>query len=149
MENNTHNTLSVPGRVNDPQTLARFASIKSYDDYVKDKNNPVVMVTVTLGDQPFLNKNHFETFLTQHTNAHDEFTIVVSDTAIDDFYGQVMKNSKNLLGEKITIHFAKKLNLKCKTTKNNVISSYKEDYFFDRKIREDRVLDDLDRLFQN
>ena len=42
-----------------------------------------------------------------------------------------------------------KLNLKCKTTKNNIISSYKEDYFFDRKIREDRVLDDLDRLFQN
>ena len=45
--------------------------------------------------------------------------------------------------------FCKKLNLKCKTTKNNIISSYKEDYFFDRKIREDRVLDDLDRLFQN
>ena len=45
--------------------------------------------------------------------------------------------------------FLIKLNLKCKTTKNNIISSYKEDYFFDRKIREDRVLDDLDRLFQN
>ncbi|WP_298823467.1 hypothetical protein [uncultured Capnocytophaga sp.] len=45
--------------------------------------------------------------------------------------------------------FPLKLNLKCKTTKNNVINSYKEDYFFDRKIREDRVLDDLDRLFQN
>ena len=45
--------------------------------------------------------------------------------------------------------FKLKLNLKCKTTKNNVINSYKEDYFFDRKIREDRVLDDLDRLFQN
>ena len=45
--------------------------------------------------------------------------------------------------------FLQKLNLKCKTTKNNIISSYKEDYFFDRKKREDRVLDDLDRLFQN
>ena len=45
--------------------------------------------------------------------------------------------------------FDQKYELKCKTTKNNVISSYKEDYFFDRKIREDRVLDDLDRLFQN
>ena len=50
---------------------------------------------------------------------------------------------------KVVFAFEKKLNLKCKTTKNNVISSYKEDYFFDRKIREDRVLDDLDRLFQN
>jgi len=48
----------------------------------------------------------------------------------------------------ISFLFQKK-NLKCKTTKNNIISSYKEDYFFDRKIREDRVLDDLDRLFQN
>ena len=45
--------------------------------------------------------------------------------------------------------FYLKLNLKCKTTKNNIISSYKEDYFSDRKIREDRVLDDLDRIFQN
>ena len=45
--------------------------------------------------------------------------------------------------------FFSKANLKCKTTKNNVITSYKEDYFFDRKIREDRVLDDLDRFFQN
>ena len=46
-------------------------------------------------------------------------------------------------------NFYQKANLKCKTTKNNIISSYKEDYFFDRKIREDRVLDNLDRLFQN
>ena len=45
--------------------------------------------------------------------------------------------------------FVAKLRIKSKTTKNNIISSYKEDYFFDRKIREDRVLDDLDRLFQN
>ena len=28
------------------------------------------------------------------------------------------------------IIFCQKLNLKCKTTKNNVINSYKEDYFF-------------------
>ena len=45
--------------------------------------------------------------------------------------------------------FVSKLRIKSKTTKNNVISSYKEDYFFDRKIREDRVLDVLDRFFQN
>ena len=52
-------------------------------------------------------------------------------------------------GIPVELFLSEKLNLKCKTTKNNVISSYKEDYFFDRKIREDRVLDDLDRLFQN
>ena len=105
MENNNHNTHSVSGRVNDPATFARFASVKSYQDHLKDKDNPVVMVTLTLGGKDFLDRATFETYLTQHTNAHDEFTIVVSDTAIDDFNGQVMKNSKNLLGESITIHF--------------------------------------------
>ena len=95
---------SVPGRTNDPETFAKFASVKSYQDYLADKDNPVVMVTLTVNDQGFLDNTTFETYLTQHTNAHDEFTIVVSDTAIDDFYGQVMRNSKNLLGEPITIH---------------------------------------------
>ena len=95
---------SVPGRTNDPETFAKFASVKSYQDYLTDKDNPVVMVTLTVNDQGFLDNTTFETYLTQHTNAHDEFTIVVSDTAIDDFYGQVMRNSKNLLGEPITIH---------------------------------------------
>ena len=106
---NTDNHLlkdnsSVPGRTNDPETFAKFASVKSYQDYLTDKDNPVVMVTLTVNDQGFLDNTTFETYLTQHTNAHDEFTIVVSDTAIDDFYGQVMRNSKNLLGEPITIH---------------------------------------------
>ena len=106
---NTDNHLpkdnsSVPGRTNDPETFAKFASVKSYQDYLTDKDNPVVMVTLTVNDQGFLDNTTFETYLTQHTNAHDEFTIVVSDTAIDDFYGQVMLNSKNLLGEPITIY---------------------------------------------
>ena len=106
---NTDNHLpkdnsSVPGRTNDPETFAKFSSVKSYQDYLTDKDNPVVMVTLTVNDQGFLDNTTFETYLTQHTNAHDEFTIVVSDTAIDDFYGQVMRNSKNLLGEPITIH---------------------------------------------
>ena len=95
---------SVPGRTNDLETFAKFASVKSYQDYLTDKDNPVVMVTLTVNDQGFLDNTTFETYLAQHTNAHDEFTIVVSDTAIDDFYGQVMRNSKNLLGEPITIH---------------------------------------------
>ena len=56
---------------------------------------------------------------------------------------------KSKIRRYIIFAFGQKLNLKCKTTKNNVISSYKEDYFFDKKIREDRVLDDLDRIFQN
>ena len=100
-----NNTSSVPGRVNDPKTFAKFASVKSFQDFLKDKDNPVVMITLSLKGEGFLDRATFSLQLSQHTNAHDEFTIVVNDTAIDDFTGQVMKNSKNLLGENITIHF--------------------------------------------
>ena len=66
-------------------------------------------------------------------------------------WGFILENQQCFLFIFLTFahYFYFKYNLKCKTTKNNVINSYKEDYFFDRKIREDRVLDDLDRLFQN
>ena len=92
-------------RTNHPDDIAHFASVRSFQDFLVDKTNPVVMVTLTINDKGFLDNATFETHLTQHTNAHDEFTIVVNDTAIDDFKGQVMKNSKDLLGENITIHF--------------------------------------------
>ena len=107
---NTDNHLpkdnsSVPGRTNDPETFAKFASVKSFQDFLKDKENSVVMITLSLNGKGFLDTATFSLQLSQHTNAHDEFTIVVNDTAIDDFTGQVMKNSKDLLGESITIHF--------------------------------------------
>ena len=92
-------------RTNHPDDIAHFASVRSFQDFLVDKTNPVVMVTLTVNDKGFLDNATFETHLTQHTNTHDEFTIVVNDTAIDDFKGQVMKNSKDLLGENITIHF--------------------------------------------
>ena len=102
MENNDNFTGY---RTNHPDDIAHFASVRSFQDFLVDKTNPVVMVTLTVNDKGFLDNATFETFLTQHTNTHDEFTIVVNDTAIDDFKGQVMKNSKDLLGENITIHF--------------------------------------------
>ena len=105
MKNDNNNTSSVPGRTNDPETFAKFASVKSFQDFLKDKDNPVVMITLSLNGKGFLDTATFSLQLSQHTNAHDEFTIVVNDTAIDDFTGQVMKNSKDLLGENITIHF--------------------------------------------
>ena len=92
-------------RTNHPDDIAHFASVRSFQDFLVDKTNPVVMVTLTIDGKGFLDNATFETHLTQHTNAHDEFTIIVNDTAIDDFKGQVMKNSKDLLGENITIHF--------------------------------------------
>ena len=92
-------------RTNHPDDLAHFASARNFQDFLVDKANPVVMVTLTIDGKGFLDNATFETHLTQHTNAHDEFTIIVNDTAIDDFKGQVMKNSQELLGQNITIHF--------------------------------------------
>ena len=105
MKNDKNNSSSVPGRTNDPETFAKFASVKNFQDFLKDKENSVVMITLSLNGKGFLDTATFSLQLSQHTNAHDEFTIVVNDTAIDDFTGQVMKNSKDLLGESITIHF--------------------------------------------
>ena len=105
MKNDKNNSSSVPGRTNNPETFAKFASVKNFQDFLKDKENSVVMITLSLNGKGFLDTATFSLQLSQHTNAHDEFTIVVNDTAIDDFTGQVMKNSKDLLGENITIHF--------------------------------------------
>jgi len=41
-----------------------------------------------------------------------------------------IKKYKVYLEYAVPFVFVEKLNLKCKTTKNNIISSYKEDYFF-------------------
>ena len=78
-------------RTNHPDDIAHFASVRSFQDFLVDKTNPVVMVTLTINDKGFLDNATFETHLTQHTNAHDEFTIIVNDTAIDDFKGQTPK----------------------------------------------------------
>ena len=93
------------GRTNDPETFARFASVKSYQDYLVDKNNPVVMVTLMIDGKDFLGNVHFKTYLTQRTNDHDEFTIVVRENAIDPIKRPVMEKSGDLLGESIVIKF--------------------------------------------
>jgi len=80
---------------------------------------------------------------------HDKGQIRKINLLVNDGVPKLCPDVYNLIKQYEKDTFQIKLNLKCKTTKNNVINSYKEDYFFDRKIREDRVLDDLDRLFQN
>ena len=93
------------GQTSDPETFAYFASVKSYQDYLVDKNNPVVMVTLMIDGKDFLGNAHFKTYLTQRTNDHDEFTIVVRENAIDPIKRPVMEKSGDLLGESIVIKF--------------------------------------------
>ncbi|MDU6658756.1 MAG: hypothetical protein E6494_01385, partial [Capnocytophaga sp.] len=66
MKNNNNNTSSVPGRVNDPKTFAKFASVKSFQDFLKDKDNPVVMITLSLKGEGFLDRATFSLQLSQH-----------------------------------------------------------------------------------
>jgi len=84
MKNDKNNSSSVPGRTNDPETFAKFASVKNFQDFLKDKENSVVMITLSLNGKGFLDTATFSLQLSQHTNAHDEFTIVVNDTASDE-----------------------------------------------------------------
>ncbi len=87
------------------EEVSNYSSIKTFDDFLVDKQNPIVMVTLLLGGKSFLENASFSLELRQYTNNHDEFTIVVPDTAVDSFKGYIFENSKNLLGERLTINY--------------------------------------------
>ncbi|MDY3548862.1 phage baseplate assembly protein V [Riemerella anatipestifer] len=79
--------------------------IKTYQDFLADVNNPVVMPTLYIGGKPFLEREHFRVEIHQYTGKHDEFTIIVSDEVVDDFYGFLMRQSRLLLGEQFLLNF--------------------------------------------
>lgn len=82
-----------------------LSHIKTYQDFLADENNPVVMPTLYIGGKPFLEREHFSVEIRQYTGRHDEFTIIVSDEVIDDFYGFLMRQSRLLLGEQFLLNF--------------------------------------------
>ena len=94
------NRLVVTG-----EEVRKYSDIKTFRDFLIDKQNPIVMTTLMLNGKSFLENALFTLQLHQHSNAHDEFTIVVADTAVDSFKGYVLENSKNLLGGTLSIHF--------------------------------------------
>ncbi|MCU7618752.1 type VI secretion system tip protein VgrG [Chryseobacterium sp. PBS4-4] len=91
-------------RLNHPDDLKKYFSSKTFKDFLADKASPLVYCTLSLDGKPFLDKSGFSINLNQHTNDHDNFTIVVPDDALDSFQGYVMENSKNILGKNITIN---------------------------------------------
>lgn len=78
---------------------------KRFEDFLKDKHNPLVYCLLSVDGEDFLVKNSFEVTLHQKTNAHDEFTIVVPDDALDSFEGYLFEHSKYLLGKNIGIGY--------------------------------------------
>ncbi|KUJ55381.1 type VI secretion system Vgr family protein [Chryseobacterium aquaticum] len=90
---------------NEPFDSSIFGTSRRFEDWLKDKTNPLVYCLLTLDGKEFLRKNSYEVTLHQKTNDHDTFTIVVPDDALDTFKGYVMENSKNLLGKEIGITY--------------------------------------------
>ncbi|MCX8534702.1 type VI secretion system Vgr family protein, partial [Chryseobacterium luquanense] len=82
-----------------------FGTSRRFEDWLYDKTNPLVYCLLTLDGKEFIRKNSYTVELTQKTNDHDSFTIVVPDDALDSFQGYVMENSKNLLGKEIGITY--------------------------------------------
>ena len=65
----------------------------------------MVYCLLSLDGEPFLSRNSYEVILEQKTNAHDTFSIIVPDDALDTYEGFVMENSKKLLGKKISLSY--------------------------------------------
>jgi len=82
-----------------------FGTSRRFEDWLHDKTNPLVYCLLTLDGKEFIRKNSYTVELSQKTNDHDSFTIVVPDDALDSFKGYVMENSKNLLGKEIGITY--------------------------------------------
>ena len=79
--------------------------IRSFGEWLNDKENPMVYCLLSLDGKPFLSRNSYEVILEQKTNAHDTFSIIVPDDALDTYEGFVMENSKKLLGKKISLSY--------------------------------------------
>ena len=79
--------------------------IRSFGEWLSDKENPMVYCLLSLDGEPFLSRNSYEVILEQRTNAHDTFSIIVPDDALDTYEGFVMENSKKLLGKKISLSY--------------------------------------------
>ena len=79
--------------------------IRSFGEWLSDKENPMVYCLLSLDGEPFLSRNSYEVILEQKSNAHDTFSIIVPDDALDTYEGFVMENSKKLLGKKISLSY--------------------------------------------
>ena len=79
--------------------------IRSFGEWLSDKENPMVYCLLSLDGEPFLSRNSYEVILEQKTNTHDTFSIIVPDDALDTYEGFVMENSKKLLGKKISLSY--------------------------------------------
>ncbi|MCY1660176.1 type VI secretion system Vgr family protein [Chryseobacterium sp. SL1] len=88
-----------------PAELQKYLNRKTFEDFLADKDSPLVYCTLTIDGKEFLAKNSYVVELIQHTADHDTFTVITPDDSLDSFEGYVMENSKKLLGKNVTINF--------------------------------------------
>ncbi|WP_163445114.1 type VI secretion system Vgr family protein, partial [Flavobacterium columnare] len=92
------------GRLNHPDDIAQYASLRSFKDFLADKSSPLVYCTLTIEGKSFLEKSHFNLQFHQKTNEHDTFTLDTRADSLDNEEAYIMENSKNYLGKTIHIH---------------------------------------------
>ncbi|MBB6370061.1 type VI secretion system Vgr family protein [Chryseobacterium shigense] len=90
---------------NEPFDPSIFGTSRSFKEQLNDPKNPNVYCLFMMDGKEFLLKNSYNTELHQKTADHDTFSITVPDDALDSFKGYVLENSKNILGNDITINF--------------------------------------------
>ncbi len=84
-------------------TSASVPSMKTFEDFLKEEDSPIVYCTLKVDGEDFLDTSHFTLDLNQFSGAHDFFTITLLDDALDSYESEIMANSRNLLGKPIGI----------------------------------------------
>ena len=84
---------------------AVFGTSKPFDYWLNKEDNPLVYCLLSMNGKKFLSGSSYEVKLHQKTNKHDCFTIKVHNDAIDRFEEFVMANSRQLIGNEITINY--------------------------------------------
>ncbi|OOB82863.1 type IV secretion protein Rhs [Flavobacterium columnare] len=92
------------GRLNHPDDIAKYASLRSFKDFLADKSSPLVYCTLTIEGKSFLEKSHFNLQFHQKTNEHDTFTLDTRADSLDNEEAYIMEHSKSYLGKTIHIH---------------------------------------------
>jgi len=90
---------------NEPFDSSIFGTSRSFKEQLNDPKNPNIYCLFMMDGKEFLLENSYNTELHQKTADHDTFSIIVPDDALDSFKGYVLENSKNILGNNITINF--------------------------------------------
>ena len=90
---------------NEPFDSSIFGTSRSFKEQLNDPKNPNIYCLFMMDGKEFLLENSYNTELHQKTADHDTFSITVPDDALDSFKGYVLENSKNILGNNITINF--------------------------------------------